>query len=764
MRKVEVLRENWLFRKGDFCVENPAPLPRKGENGWKEVTVPHDWAAEGPFDGWNDPLRRTRRDGSVELLKDGNTGALPYAGCGVYFYRLCLPDSCREKRVFLEFDGVMSHASVFVNGKKVFFCAYGYTSFTVDITSFVSFGGRENFIFVKAENPPNLTRWYPGAGIFREVRLLLLEKRHLPFQGVVLENTVLDVEKRSAVLKAKAEGFQENELNLTVAREGKVLARGGNTLALEDLALWSPEEPFLYEVTVSACGDSVTIPWGFREAVFHAEKGMFLNGKKYPLRGLCMHHDLGVLGAAFDKDVMRWRLRKLKNVGCNALRMSHNPPDPQLLDLCDEMGFLVMDEAFDVWRIPKTQGDYHNDFDSSCEFDLRSLVRRDRNHPCVILWSIGNEIRDDVFPGASEIAGRLAAICHEEDPSRPVTCAISHQQAEENGFLHGFAEKLDVIGFNYKPDLYPLLHARFPSKPLLGSETAAVNTSRGEYYFPVEEKDAKKPFYSSAYAVEHAGWSCSSESMFASLEENPFMAGEFAWCAFDYLGEPFPFPYPARSSAWGLFDLAGLPKDRAYLYAAQWHREGTPPVLHILPHWEWKEGEKIPVHVFSSCNEVELFLNGKSLGRRKKPRAGSRFVWESVPFEKGILEAVGFDAHGHEAARARRETPDEPCRIAVKVEKEYRGARKGFYAFIELFMTDSAGRIVEKADDLFRFSLKNGTLVGVDNGDSCSLLPFKRNFVSLHNGHAMILALFGEEGGSVSLETGTLRETFEVEK
>ena len=737
MRTVKILNQNWFFRRGDICENNLNFFPCAGVGGWTQVSVPHDWAIDGPFDGWYEPLMTADNgNGTVHVEPGNSTGALPYAGCGTYIYELELCDKQHDKVFQLEFDGVMSRSTVFVNGKRAGSCTYGYTSFAVDITGFLTEG--TNIIAVKVENPLYLTRWYPGAGIYREVRLVTLEKEHFAFNAARLETLALDIAEKKAVLKVSSSGIDDRLLAVKISKGGSVIAQGGNILEISDVELWSPENPALYQVELSIPTDKIVIPYGFRQIVFDADKGMFLNGSRYRVNGLCMHHDLGVLGAAFDKDVMRWRLRKIKALNCNALRMAHNPPDPKLLDLCDEMGFLVLDEAFDVWKSPKTAGDYHNIFDESSESDLRAMLRRDRNHPCVFLWSIGNEIADELLEHGKTLAEKLVKICHEESPDRPVTCAINHQQAEDNAHLHAFADQLDVLGFNYQPELYELLHKRFPGKPIFGSETAAVNTSRGEYS-SIEGRP-----YSSSYASECAEWSSSSEDTFTALEKYPFLFGEFAWCTFDYLGEPFPFKYPARSSAWGLFDLAGIAKDRAYFYAAQWHKKGEKDILHILPHWHWNSGDIVQVHIFTSCSEVELFLNGKSLGKRKKELI-SRLVWENISFEKGTLTAVGYDENGKETIRSTNITPDKAAAVSAKIDVMKRENQTGFYAFAEIFMTDENGTIIEDSEEEIIFDVRNGTIIGVDNGDSCSLQSFKRHCFKLHRGRAMITASFENE-------------------
>lgn len=746
MRRETVLSSGWYFRKGAG-----EPLPFHLEDpGWRSVTLPHDWGIEGPFDGWIEPKFTSSTDTGAVFMPGNDTGALPWTGCGYYVHDFYLPEVEKGQSFRLEFDGVMSHSTVMVNDKIAGGRVYGYSSFACDITPLVNFGKKRNRIVVKAENPVYLSRWYPGAGIYREVRLVCLPQKHFCYNGIHLETTELDCIKKTATLKITAEGFSAEELHTEIRFGGKVVSIGEAELHLAGIELWSPENPALYEVTVRGGEDEVTLKYGFRKLIFDSNNGMKLNGAPYRFRGLCMHHDLGVFGTAFHKEVMTWRLRKVKALGCNALRMAHNPPDPKLLDLCDEMGFLVMDEAFDMWRTKKTSGDYHNEFDACHERDLRDLIRRDRNHPCVVLWSIGNEIPDEVLEQGAEIAEELVRICHEEDMSRPVTAAISHQKEEDKPELHAFAEKLDVIGFNYKPELYPILHKRHPNKAIYGSETSAVVSSRGEYFFPEPGIDIKRPEgYNSAYGTEYAVWSNDSEIMFQALEECSWVLGEFAWCTFDYLGEPFPHPFPNRSSCFALFDLAGLPKDRAYLYAAQWHRKETPEVLHILPHWNWLEGQKVPVHVFTSCASAELFLNGRSLGVRYTKPGAPRLVWDNISFEVGKLEAIGYDENLREIARSCRVTAGEPAAIGCRIEREP-STSGGTYVFAELYLTDAQGNEVETAGDELEIEITGGTLIGIDNGDARCLLPFKRRTVKLYNGRAMAIAQM-KEGGTITV-------------
>ena len=747
MRQTTLLTQGWLFRRGASAPE----CANDGEEGWQAVSIPHDWAIEGPFDGWNEPKPHLSPEMQLSFTQGNDTGALPYIGYGTYVRELIFKNCEKDRVQRLEFDGVMSHSRISINGIDVGGRAYGYSSFAIDITPFLHFDGKPNILAVFCENPPYLSRWYPGAGIYREARLLSLPQRHFAYQGIQLKTKHIDCARKCAVLAVSADGFSPDELRMTVSHDGQIVAEGGAELTLSDLELWRPEHPALYTIDISAGDDNVIMSYGFRELTYDADDGMRLNGKPYSFKGLCMHHDLGLFGAAFHKDVMRWRLEKIKTIGCNALRMAHNPPDPKLLDLCDEMGFLVMNEAFDAWQLPKREGDYHNEFDECHEQDLRDMLRRDRNHPCIALWSIGNEIRDELFPKGAEIAAELVRICHEEDPSRPVTAAINYQNAEDDPNVHAFAEALDIIGFNYKPELYTVLHKRFPSKPLVASETSAVVSTRGEYFVPAEGEDiAHENGYNSAYGIEYPTWSNDSEQMFRTLGDNAWIIGEFAWCTFDYMGEPFPHKYPNRSSCFGLFDIAGLPKPRAYLYEAQWRQDD---VLHILPHWNWKENDIVEVQAFTSCHSVELLVNGQSFGRCVKQANSPRLVWKDVPFKPGKLEAIGYDADDNVMKRVEKRTAGKPCRIHTRIE--YSSSEDGGIAICTICLLDNQGTTLENANDELEVTIAGGSLIGVDNGDARCLLPFKRHRVKLFNGYA-ILVLRKGKCTTLSISSGDL--------
>ena len=717
MRKTTVLHSPWRFS-------------RENDKQIRTVTVPHDWAVDGPFSGWYEPFF----DGDG-YRPSGATGGLPCADTGYYEYDLMIPANASERCFRLEFDGVMSNAEVSINGRAAAVRHYGYSSFAADITGLVHPGS--NKLAVKVTNPPYSSRWYTGAGIFREVRLAELEKQHFSWNGVWLRTSLFFPESGEALLTVEAEGIDPLLLQTTVSRNGRVYGSGKDKISLTGIEAWSPENPVLYEVSVTIPGDEVTLLYGFRKVEFSAQHGMFLNGRLCKFKGLCMHHDLGVFGAAFNKAAARYRLEKIKALGCNAIRTAHNPPDPKFLDLCDELGFLVVDEAFDGWEAKKTAGGYRFVFKEDHRKDLTDFVKRDRNHPCVVLWSIGNEMPEQLLPEGADMAREMVGICHALDPDRPVTASLNWAKEKDDPMFHALAAALDVIGWNYHNRIYPLLHERFPDKPQFGLETAAVYNTRGEYYQPVITGSVRREnMLSSAYACEYSAWSTSSESEFAAQHRYPWLAGEFAWCTFDYLGEPTPYlhDWPSRSSSFGLFDFANLPKDRAWLYAAEWHEKGKPEILHLLPCWEWKKDEEICVQVFSSCHEVELFLNGRSLGR--KQRGGfPTLTWEGVIFEPGTLECAGFDNSGNEVARTSRITPGVPVSVVVEMESRLNDNGETI-VFAGFFLADAAGNPIEKACEMLSFQEEHGELIGADNGDNRSIAPFKTRCIKLFNGHA----------------------------
>ena len=644
---------DWCFSKGD-----PANADSIGfdDSSWRKLDLPHDWAIEGPF--------------SMELL--GKTGKLPYIGVGWYRKHFTLSDSQKGRRICVCFDGVMSNAKVWINDKCVGQWPYGYSSFWFDLTDYINFGG-ENVIAVRIENLDLSSRWYPGAGIYRNVWLTSADPVHVAQWGTFVRASDVSEERATVKVTSEVENQLDKDVDVVISQdifpEGKpnqVLAsmslEGMNisagsvrqsdfTFILSGMKLWDVDSPNMYTLrtTVKSAGrtvDTYDTPFGIRSAKFDPDKGFILNGRRVPLNGVCMHHDLGPLGSAVHKRAIERQLEILAEMGCNAIRTSHNMPAPELLELCDRKGFLVLNEAFDCWERGKNQNDYHLYFKQWHEKDLVNFIHRDRNHPCVILWSSGNEIPEQGDPGhGHDISRELTGIFHREDPTRPVTSGCNHPGAASNGFQN----TIDVYGFNYKPRMYTKFHQDNPNKPYYSSESSSCVSSRGEYYFPVSDKQ-NEGFFNyqvSSYDLYAPGWAMKPDLEFIGLDENyPSAAGEFVWTGFDYIGEPTPYQSdytillnyhteaekqealknmeelggrsPSRSSYFGIVDLCGFKKDRFYIYQARWRPEL--PMAHILPHWNWPErvGQVTPVHVYTSGDSAELFLNGKSLGKRVK--------------------------------------------------------------------------------------------------------------------------------------------------
>ena len=761
MRKCRFLK-NFIFRR---------------EEGPEEaVTVPHDWAIGGPFDRENDlQITRILQNGEeVESVHSGRTGGLPHVGRGRY--RCTVPGpSAPGKQVSLLFDGVMSHAKVYLNGQLAGSCNYGYSSFWVEVTEFLHEG--ENLLEVTLENPPHASRWYPGAGIYRPVRLIETDpvrfgnwSEHLHF---IPEENVLRIETFIENLTNRP---VEGELVLTSPLfETKVLpvqipAAGlavDEKLPLLPCERWSPESPRLYdvklEVKTKEYEDAETFRFGVREIRFDKDRGFFLNGRRLKLNGVCMHHDLGPLGAAFHPAAARRQLAFLKEMGCNAIRTSHNPPAPRLLDLCDEMGFLVMDEAFDCWHTGKTENDYSRHFDEDSEKDLSTMVRRDRNHPCVILWSIGNELMEIFDPAlrGDLIAKRLAAIVKKHDETRPVTAGMN---ACEKAIAAGIADQLDIPAWNYHPQSYAKYHQRFPNVPVIGSETLSTLSSRGIYYFPAKEhvydchprRKETPERQCSSYCLDVPPWANTPEAELLAQDEHEFVAGQFIWTGFDYLGEPYPYDpvWPARSSYFGCVDLVGIPKDLFYIMQAQWRKEG-PPMLHLIPHhWNWEARQILDIHAASNCDEAELFLNGKSLGR-SAPHPGSgilaeryRFVWHDVPWEPGTLRAVGY-RKGVPCAEEILCTASKPAKLHLETARNLCAADGEDMLFVTVSVQDEKGTLCARETPFVKFSLEGDALklLAADAGDPTSLEPFPTPQCKLFSGMAVVyLQSTGKEG------------------
>ena len=590
-RSEYLLEKGWKFTKGE--VSN-AEAPAFNDTKWETVTIPHDWAIFGPFDKNNDlqNVAVTQNFETQASLKTGRTGGLPYVGTG--WYRTTF-HSTPGKQTTLIFDGAMSEARVFVNGKEACFWPYGYNSFYCDVTGLVNEDGKNNVLAVRLENRPQSSRWYPGAGLYRNVHVVTTEKIHVPVWGTQITTPFVKDEYASVCLHTTILNAGKTELTVTtdiVDADGQVVSTKTNkgyinhdqpftqNFIVEQPKLWSPETPVLYKaVSKIYAGDTLldtyTTRFGIRTIEYVPDKGFYLNGKRRKFQGVCNHHDLGPLGAAVNVAALRHQLTLLKDMGCDAIRTSHNMPAPELVELCDEMGFMMMLEPFDEWDIAKCDNGYHRFFNEWAEKDMVNMLRQYRNNPCVVMWSIGNEVPTQWNPEVYKVAKFLQDICHREDPTRPVTCGMDQVKSV---LANGFAAMLDIPGLNYRAHMYDEAYERLPQNLILGSETSSTVSSRGVYKFPVERKAGAMydDHQSSSYDLEYCSWSNIPDIDFARAEDHDWTIGQFVWTGFDYLGEPSPYDtdaWPNHSSMFGIIDLASIPKDRYYLYRSVWNKE-----------------------------------------------------------------------------------------------------------------------------------------------------------------------------------------------
>jgi beta-galactosidase len=750
------------------------------DGGWRQLNLPHDWGIEGPF----------RQE------YPGETGKLAWWGVGWYRKHFEVPAGDRGKQIYLDIDGAMSYATVWLNGRFVGGWPYGYASFRLDLTPFVEYGA-ENVVAIRLDNPPDSSRWYPGGGIYRNVRLVKTAPVHVAHWGTYVTTPEVTPQSATVSVRFTLDNDSGSEANVTVRTRLYELTPGGaksaRPVAVADPSSfilpagtrsgfnasarvtnpkpWSPARPSLYAAvtTIEQGGktvDSYETTFGIRTVKFDAARGLLLNGEPAEIKGVCNHHDLGALGAAVNRRALERQLDILKEMGVNAIRTSHNPPAPELLELADRMGFLVMDEAFDAWRRSKKKNDYHLLFDDWHEKDLRALVRRDRNHPSVVIWSTGNEIGEQRSADGHKLSGELSRIVREEDPTRPVTAGANHTEAGYNGFQ----KTVDVFGYNYKPQEYGKFREKNPAIPLFASETSSTVSSRGEYFFPVEEdKDrGKSDFQVSSYDLYAPRWATTPDAEFKGQDEFPYVAGEFVWTGFDYLGEPTPFNadstnllnfsdpaaqarmseelkalgkirVPSRSSYFGIVDLAGFRKDRFYIYQARWRPDL--PMAHLLPHWNWpgREGQTTPVHVYTSGDEAELFLNGRSLGRKQRGAFEYRLRWDEVKYEPGELRVVAYK-NGKRWAEDSVKTTGPAARLSSKADRAAISADGSDLSFVTVSVADRAGLTVPRAQNRMHFEIFGpGEIVAVDNGDATSHESFQSKERAAYNGLCLVV-------------------------
>lgn len=761
---------------------------------WYQVAVPHDWAIAGPFDKkWDLQMVAIEQNGEKEKSeKSGRSGALPWIGEGMYKMNLQLPKG--YKRAVLVFDGAMSQPVVSVNGKEAGRWAYGYNAFRIDITPFIQFG-KNNLIEVHLNNVEESSRWYPGGGLYRPVSVELYGNENFSTWDTFVRT-----------LKANR---QEAEVEVNALLEGKIGKSGKTVIALLDEKgtkvaeqtilgaapeikttlkvanpqLWSPESPYLYQVKLTRyegkkVADVQTLKTGIRTISVSKNNGFQLNGITRKIKGVCLHHDLGPLGAAENKAALIRQIKMMKEMGCDAIRTAHNMPSTMQMEICDSLGMMVMAESFDMWIYPKCKNGYAKFFKEWSDKDITNLVKHHRNHPSIIMWSIGNEIPEQWSKEGMEIAKHLQNLCHQYDPSRPVTQGMDKAEA---ALKSGFAQVMDVPGFNYRVHKYYKNIEQLPQGFLLGSETASTVSSRGVYKFPVEVRACNNNPYPdgqcSSYDTEYCSWSNLPDDDWKLQDDYSWVIGEFVWTGYDYLGEPTPYDtyWPSRSSYFGICDLAGLPKDRYYMYRSRWNE--TQHTTHLLPHWNWtgREGQVTPVYCYTDGVEGELFVNGKSQGRARKDKSSRldryRLRWNNVKYEPGEIRVVTYNQYGDKVGEDVKRTAGEPAQMKFSVETpdhepiacmvegctdEHNvllNADGNDLAFVTVSLLDKDGNECPLADDELTFEVTGaGTFKAACNGDATSLEPFTHPHMKLFSGKLVVIVQSSTQKGNITLK------------
>lgn len=763
VRSKELFNKDWKFFSGD---DKEASRASYKDSWWRRVTLPHDWSIEGDFSNYN-PAR-----------PEG--GALP-TGIGWYRKTFVVPGSKGHKEISIMFDGIYQQSEVWINGRYLGKRPNGYISFSYDLTPYLRWG-KPNVIAVRVDNSgqPN-SRWYSGSGIYRNVWLETKEKLHVDQWGTFV--TTPRVNKEEAVISVATEirnhtgmakegrirqSLIDSAGKLIGSKETPFIISGSSLRTEEELTvnkpkLWSIETPYLYTMITEIYDqrgliDRYQTPFGIRYFTFDQAKGFSLNGQSLKILGVCLHHDLGALGSAVHYRAIQRQLELLKSMGCNGIRTSHNPPAPELLELCDKMGFIVMDETFDMWMKKKNAKDYHLDFARWHQKDLEDHIRRDRNHPSVFMWSIGNEIREQFDTSGIRITRELASIVKRLDATRPITSALTEMDPTKNNIYRSGA--LDILGFNYNHDKFEQLPAKFPGQKFIASETTSAIETRGHYDMPSDQvrrwpKDAKSrltdgnaDYTASAYDNISAYWGSTHEETWKTVKKLNYIAGLFVWTGFDYLGEPVPYPWPARSAYFGILDLAGFPKDAFYLYQSEWTNR---PVLHLFPHWNWPEGKVVDVWAYyNNADEVELFLNGKSLGVRKKQGEDLHVMWRVV-YQPGVLRIVSRK-EGKLVLVREIKTAGKPAKIELIPDRIRIKADGSDLAYVTVRVLDKDGNVVPDADNLIRFKIKGcGVIAGVDNGYQASQEPFKSDRRKAFNGVCLAIVQATDRKGKIEL-------------
>ena len=755
---------------------------------WQNVSIPHDWAIAGPFDKkWDLQKVAIEQNGETEATeKSGRSGALPWIGEGHYRRTLTIPAGSEHAELI--FDGAMAEPVVFINGQKAGYWAYGYNAFRVDITPFMKVG--DNLLEVDLKNVEESSRWYPGAGIYRPVTLLLTQQTHLDDWSIYVRT--VSQKDGKAVLEVEGKVIKPNQdLSANVAlvspdghaavtnRDIHINGDGSfhTTLNVEGAKWWTPETPCLYKVITTIADskgkvvDEKCIKTGIRTICVTREKGFQLNGQTRKLKGVCLHHDLGPLGIAVNKAALIRQIKTMKQMGCDAIRTAHNMPSQWQMDICDSLGMMVMAESYDMWIYPKCKNGYARFFKEWSDKDMTNLVLANRNHPSIVMWSIGNEIPEQWSEEGRQISVRLQGICHALDPSRPVTQGMDRAEA---ALSSGFAQAMEVPGFNYRVHKYQNNIEKLPQGFLLGSETASTVSSRGVYQFPVvaeavdtESSELRKHHYNgqcSSYDVQYCSWSNLPDDDWVWQDDKDWVIGEFVWTGYDYLGEPSPYDeyWPSRSSYFGICDLAGLPKDRYYLYRSKWQKEDH--TIHLLPHWTWgkeRRGQVTPVYCYTDYPTAELFVNGKSQGKiSKNPKERLdryRLRWNDVKYEPGKLRVVVYDEQGRQAGEQVVSTAGKPSKLKLDVwtqhDAEWLKADGEDLAFITVSLTDAKGTVIPDADDQLSFEVSGaGRFEAVCNGDATSLEPFTKPAMRLFSGQLVVVVRSGKNAGNLTLK------------
>ena len=784
-RQETTLTEGWLFSQD--------------QQTWQNVCVPHDWAIAGPFDKkWDLQKVRIEQNGEKEATeKSGRSGALPWIGEGHYKRIIQIPAGCRHAE--LVFDGAMAEPTIYLNGQKAGYWAYGYNTFRVDITPFMKAG--ENLLEVHLKNVEESSRWYPGAGIYRPVKLITSGDNRIDPWKTFIRTTqlsssqaVVDVTVGTGSPLAAHQGF---EIEVRDAK-GKLVGHehcseisdsgeANLSFTIQEPHLWSPETPYLYTAHIKYMQngqllDEVTQKFGIRTVKVSKEGGFQLNGVTRKIKGVCLHHDLGPLGAAVNKAALIRQIKTMKDMGCDAIRTSHNMPSQIQMDICDSLGMMVMAESFDMWLYPKCKNGYARFFEDWWKKDIENLILANRNHPSIIMWSIGNEIPEQGSAQGKEISENLQNACHALDPTRPVTQGLDHAEAS---IKSGVATTMDVPGFNYRVHKYQNSIGQLPQGFLLGSETASTVSSRGVYKFPVEVTDNSQyaswaPSYDpqailkadgqcSSYDLEYCSWSNLPDDDWVWQDDKDWVIGEFVWTGYDYLGEPTPYDeyWPSRSSYFGICDLAGLPKDRYWLYRSRWNKDEH--TIHLLPHWTWglskkdkgnRIGKVTPVYCYTDYPTGELFVNGKSQGKISKNPTERldryRLRWNNVKYEPGEIKVVVYDAQGNKAGEQTVKTAGKPAALKLEAWTQNSSLLKSNgddLAFITVSLTDADGTLIPQADDQLTFEVTGaGTFEAVCNGDATSLESFKQPTMKLFNGQLVVVVRSSKESGTLTLK------------